>query len=1480
MRELESVFSRFPDRVAVVASGAQMTYAELEASSRKLGARVVLHRLPEDALLILHVGRTTELVIGIVTALRVGRPYTIVEPGENALSEIQRLASLGPSLVLSAEADVDASELSSLTIERTAAGDGLPFPRLPMEKVPDNAMAYVLFTSGSTGKPKGVAVTHANIRHYTRGVRENLGLPEGLRYAHVSTFKADLGNTSLFLSLLTGGTLHVVSEACRKDPGLLWGYLAVAEIEFLKITPSHWSLLLRMPHAQRSFCLDYLLLGGEPLAHALAAASLDSGLAARVINHYGPTETTIGVLMHVLDKDGVRATTDQSVPIGVPFGETRILIEREDGVVCSGEATGELLIGGPSVGAGYFKDPESTSQKFVTGLPHFPETRFYRSGDRVSRDHLGRVTFLGRRDRQVKIRGYRVELDQVESALRALPGINDARVRAGSGTYAHQLAAILARDRDPASATAILPVETLRPTALCPQERAAIRSALRKTLPEHMIPQHYFAVRLFHLNANGKADVGKMDALLAQTLAAHVEPTVKSESAERGVYASDRVLNDVVEIWRERLLVRELTPADDFFALGGNSIDAILMISDLQRKGYTLSATQFLQAPTIEALVELIQSGARRDVSAQSTPPRHDSDLLGPAQAWLFRRHFCDPDYWNQSLAFDCSVDVDRNLLATTLAQLLVMHPMLETRFRRQGHAWRAEHVPGAGADGLSVSSSRPYISKSTDAEIVAVADRLHQSIRIRDGKVFKVHLFKCESQRDRLLLIAHHLCVDAVSWRILLEDLTRLYNAAVAGTQAVVPRLQRSYWDWVHHLRSHRERLLAQGPYWERVISKGLTRADRRAADAPSGRNHESDSQSIWFALSADEFRQVTESIAMKLGCGPAEVLLGVFLHEYSRAQDCAEQWVEVESHGRLTFDDFDVSRTVGWFTSAFPVLIDCASEDIADTIRTTAATLASVPDLGAGYVPYLESLAQHRSSRFQDLEDQLRPSICFNYLGDFTLAATGALVLSASQARIGSARGDKNSRVHDLKLTARAVRGGLIVDLGFSRHRYPLAQMQELIHRVRERLLGIGECEHTSTPSTCAAEGSTTGLLCFVPPQLTLKLEGTRRRNHYKSVLLTGATGFLGCHLLEGLLRQTEAEIVCLVRKRADVAARTRLRDIFVAYFDTRLADEFEARCRVIETEPRAEDFGLHPEIFQNLARSCDAIFHFAADTRLFANPTEVTRANVTWTEAAIRFASVGRPKHLHYMSTLAVAGVNPHPAVASLSERDLDIGQQFQNAYELSKYQCEKRIKAHVADGGTAYIYRAGNVSGHSHTGRFSRGASDNRLVQTMRAIVELGRVPMNTTEEIALTPVNDVINACLILSGDPELAGGVYHLDNGKLMAWTEVFSALRAQGIRLESSHADSIRSLFGKPAPGESPGIAVGRLWASRPERNVFFDCRYTQSLLSSRGFSYHDLDSRWLMHLLADLLARGFLGGESGSADLERALRLMPLHG
>jgi amino acid adenylation domain-containing protein len=848
MRELEHSLRRHRHRIAVVAAASSITYGELEARSGALAARIALAGLYDDVLLIICAGRTLELIIGIVTALRVGRPYAVVEPGDDAARQIQQLAVLARVLILSDDGRAKALDIACFSLLRTeeSTRNGLDLPGT--QEIPGNAIAYVLFTSGSTGKPKGVAVTQANIRHYAGAIRDKLRIPDGLRYAHVSTFAADLGNTSLFLSLLTGGSLHLVSDVCRKDPALLATYLASEGIQFLKLTPSHWNLVMQTPVELQRFRLSYLVLGGEPLTESLAAASLQSGLAAAVVNHYGPTETTIGVLAHVIDEEDVCDPPGASIPIGTPIGDTRILIETEDGRLHTRAATGELLIGGPSVAAGYYKDPKATERKFVTGQSPYPDTRFYRSGDVVRSDEHGRVTFIGRRDRQVKIRGFRVELDHVESALRAVAGVRDARVRTGAGPYSHQLTALLVAaepDFPPHESTAA----ALRPREATDGERQRIQSTLRQILPEHMIPQHCFYIAQFPINANGKADGARVDALLEDAFTRLRESAVAaSTAAPAESHARKDLLTQILKIWRDRLLAREVTPTDDFFSLGGNSIDAILMVSDLQRRGYSISAHEFFTRPTPAALVDLIENAGRRSDLPNTAVPSRDSSILGPAQQWFFRQHFPSPNHWNQALLFESSVGLDVRMLATALDMVHQLHPMLETRFFQRNNVWHAEHVRDAAADCLTHGMLADDGQTDADEAIAAQAEKLHLSIDIERGIIFKVHLFKRQSGRDCMLFIAHHLCVDAVSWRILLEDLAHLYTAELDGRRTALPPAQRSYWDWVHHLGIHRDRLLEARAYWERTVTMALQSSSSAGFGSSPPDNCEDDSQTVWF--------------------------------------------------------------------------------------------------------------------------------------------------------------------------------------------------------------------------------------------------------------------------------------------------------------------------------------------------------------------------------------------------------------------------------------------------------------------------------------------------------------------------------------------------------------------------------------------------------------------------------------------------------
>jgi acyl-coenzyme A synthetase/AMP-(fatty) acid ligase len=411
--------------------------------------------------------------------------------------------------------------------------------RIPEEgagaTIRDSRLAYLVLTSGSTGRPKAVGITHHNIAHYCSALVERLEITGPVRCGHVSSLEADLGNTALFIAWWTGGAIALANDMERRDPSAFWDWLHECGVELLKITPSHWQAVLpfRGFHP-KTRPLKFLVLGGERFSLELARSTLTSNCAIQIWNHYGPSETTIGVAAHhVRDVNELERRGHASVPVGCALGATQLLIAVDGAPACAGQ--GELLIGGPGVCLGYLNDPDATARSFIT-LDGRPAERYYKSGDQVRLGEDGVVEFIGRSDRQVKLNGYRVQLDELEETIAALLGIQLVACLLTFVDRAHLAVAVLCSPhRDPR--------QLMRELAI--------------GLDPIVMPSQVIRLDHWPLNANGKTDYNAIAALLEKRMA-RVHADVDRES-EQPLVAQLKTL------WKHLLNLDHVGEDDNFF---------------------------------------------------------------------------------------------------------------------------------------------------------------------------------------------------------------------------------------------------------------------------------------------------------------------------------------------------------------------------------------------------------------------------------------------------------------------------------------------------------------------------------------------------------------------------------------------------------------------------------------------------------------------------------------------------------------------------------------------------------------------------------------------------------------------------------------------------------------------------------------------------------------------------------------------------
>ncbi|GAA2220110.1 amino acid adenylation domain-containing protein [Nonomuraea monospora] len=576
--QFERHASATPHAPAVTFEGDRLTYGELrERAYRTAGTLAAAGVRPGELVPVL-ADRGTDAIAAVLGVLMAGAAYVPVEPDTPAnriafiCGDVSARVALAPSrLAGRLPAGVRHVELEALR----EPGDAEP----PTAVVNAGDPAYVIYTSGTTGTPKGVVVEHGQIAHYVMGVTGRLGAPVAGSFAMVSTLAADLGNTALFHALCGGGTLHVISKDRASDPDGLAAYLRAEAVDRMKIVPSHLRALLDSATRPADLLPRVtLVLGGEPLTHELAGRIAELGSCA-LVNHYGPTETTVGATTYAV-AEGVDARC-RTVPVGRPFGGTRLLLLDPARNPVPDWVPGEAYVSGPQVARGYLNRPDVTAERFLT-LPS--GERAYRTGDLLRRLPGGALEFLGRVDDQVKIRGYRVEPGEVEAVIRTYPGVHDVAVLARQdGAGDRHLAAYVA---------AHVPGHEASPAA------AGLREFLHERLPDHMVPATIEVLGALPLTPNGKVD---RKALLAR------EPQAAQPS--RPVVAPrDEEEARLLAVWQDTLNNRSLGVTDDFFEVGGNSLLAVRLIAQIRRAtGHALPLSALFPSGTVESMARLLR---------------------------------------------------------------------------------------------------------------------------------------------------------------------------------------------------------------------------------------------------------------------------------------------------------------------------------------------------------------------------------------------------------------------------------------------------------------------------------------------------------------------------------------------------------------------------------------------------------------------------------------------------------------------------------------------------------------------------------------------------------------------------------------------------------------------------------------------------------------------------------------------------------
>jgi amino acid adenylation domain-containing protein/non-ribosomal peptide synthase protein (TIGR01720 family) len=1014
MLEKQSVIEVFdtqvsdtPQAIAVVFEDQHLTYNELNVQANELAYSLRALDIGPESLVAICTERSVELIVGVMGILKSGAAYVPLDPlfpderlsmileetKAKALLTQRHLGSRFPTSAINA-IYLDGEEKSVNNSKRENP---------PNRAKPEN-LVYVMFTSGSTGKPKGVAIEHRQLLNYVNAILNRLSISSPSRFATVSSYATDLGNTAIFPALCSGGSVYLISRERASDAKALADYFRINPVDYLKIVPSHLSALLVSQNAH-ILPKKGLILGGEVCYWDLIERIKTLNPDCTIFNHYGPTETTVGVTTYRI-KNSDNNLTSSTVPIGKPLSNTHVyLLDAKMQPVPDGE-TGEIYIGGAGVARGYLNRSDQTDRKFVKNpFVDDQQTRLYRTGDKARKLKDGSLEFLGRTDFQVKIHGFRIELEEIESALRQISWIREATV-------------IVWEDKTVEKR--LVAYAVLEGKSEVKTDR--IRKALSRTLPDYMIPTSFVFLDALPLNASGKID----------------RKALPIPELDRSTLASDFVAprnateETLANIWAQVIGLERIGINDNFFELGGDSILGIQITSKANQIGLTLTPDQLFNFPTIAQLADV--AGTAPIIQAEQgviTGPLP----LTPIQHWFFEQNLLEPHHWNQAFLLRAPHTLDFSLLEKAFYQLLIHHDALRLRFTLNNSVW---HQVMTSPDEV-VPVSRLNLSGFTKVDqktaIQSAATELQASLNLSEGPLIRVALFELDTlEPSYLLIIIHHLAVDGVSWRILLEHLDVLYNQLSHNKVVHLPPKTTSYKQWAHQLEGYAksDELQQELPFWLAMQEK---QQPSFPVDYPLGKNDNTVSSTdiISVSLNVEKTEMLLKQVPKAYQTEINDVLLTALAQAVTHWTGESTLLVDLEGHGReAIFEDVELTRTVGWFTTIFPVSLNLEkTSNIGELLKSVKEQLRRIPKRGIGY-----GILRYLSRDTKTLQDMPQAELNFNYLGQFDQMLGTASPFELTNEDYGPRRSLMGKRRYLLEITGSIVEGKLQLSWVYSKN------------------------------------------------------------------------------------------------------------------------------------------------------------------------------------------------------------------------------------------------------------------------------------------------------------------------------------------------------------------------------------------------------------------------------------------------------------
>ncbi len=1001
---IEDQVAKTPNKIAAAFEGEELIYAALNEQANQLARRLRCMGVGPDVLVGISLERSLEMVVAVLAILKAGGAYVPLDPAYPKERLEYMLEETAAPVLLTKQRFVGQLPLQGRQIFcmdtdwQSLADESTE--NLHIQVKPGN-LVYVIYTSGSTGKPKGVVISHqdlvisnsARISYF----KENID-----KFLLLSSLSFDSSVVGIFWTLCTGGALFLVPEETQQDVTKLSAIISQHNISHLLTLPSFYSVILEYAEPGQLEALRTVIVAGEACPLKMVQLHKSVIPATALFSEYGATETTVFSSVYDCLQQVLKIA-----PVGSPINNAQMYVLDAHCQPTPVGVPGEVYFGGDALATGYLNRSELTAERFIPNpFSEKAGERLYRSGDLARHLPNGDIEFLGRVDNQVKIRGFRVEMEEIEAVLALHPLLREVAVVANDAASGKRLVAYVAvsGEQNPGS--------------------TELRNFLAERLPDYMVPAIFVVLPTLPKNPNGKID--------RQALP---EPPAGGENlAAQAVEPRTEIENKLARIWGDVLGIVDVGVHDNFFELGGDSILSIQIIARANRAGLGLTPAQVFQHQTIAELAAV--AGERHKVTAEQAAVTGILPL-SPIQSWFFQRQLENPHHFNMSLLFVMNDDISDELLQAVMQRLAVHHDGLRLRYNPE-NAWQQAIVDAGDVipfDRIDLSDV-PIAQQMTVLRAKVV--EFQSTLDITRGPVMRLVRFDFGSEQPhRLLWVVHHLVMDGVSWRIFLDDFEAVVAQLAQGGSLQLQPKTTSFKHWVMRLTEHAqsESVAGELDYWQSALPQDMSHLP---LDMPEGvdNNVEDSAEKISLQLQAEETQSLLHEIPKVYNTQINDILLTALAQALLKWTGNSSHLVDLESHGREDVcADVDLTRTVGWFTTFYPILLSVEKNAAAgDMLTAIKEQLRRVPNRGFNYglLRYLNT-DKNIATKVSALP---RPQINFNYLGQYDQILSNDSVLSFSEDVSHSDFCPSTIRSHILEIVGSVIDGRFQIEWVYSRN------------------------------------------------------------------------------------------------------------------------------------------------------------------------------------------------------------------------------------------------------------------------------------------------------------------------------------------------------------------------------------------------------------------------------------------------------------